>query len=72
MSGLINFINDIKRWINSDPFIARTLVITACIWLLLYLFLPRYEFLDQNHRCDRIKGTVEWYSNQSYNKGWHE
>lgn len=52
-------------------FIIKCVVITLCVWLILYLFYPRYEFFDDTHRANKITGRVEYYSDRSFDKGWH-
>lgn len=53
-------------------FIIKLALITFCLWLLLDLFIPKYEFIDAKHRVNKITGKSEYYSDQSYNVGWHE
>jgi hypothetical protein len=55
-----------------DEFIKKLILITLCIWLLLYLFFPKYQFIDCEHRVNILNGKSEHYSNRSWDRGWHE
>lgn len=53
-------------------FIKKSLIVTLCIGVLLYLFVPRYEFFDKTHRGDRISGKSEYYFSYAGTRKWRE
>jgi len=54
-----------------DDFIIRCVVVTLCIWFLLYNFYPQYEFIDSTHRVNKVSGKSEYYSTGSIDRGWN-
>jgi len=50
-------------------FIIKVLTVTICIYFLLNNFLPKYVFIDENHRCNRVTGKVEYRS--SFTGTWN-
>lgn len=55
-----------------SDFFLRAIVVSFCISLVLYLFYPRYEFIDSNNRVDKVSGKSEYYSGHIATRGWHE
>lgn len=53
-------------------FILKSAVITACIFLLLYCFVPRYHFFDRSHRANVITGQSEQYIDTGTKSRWKE
>jgi hypothetical protein len=65
-----------KDFIQShDNFFTRCLFMTICMTIglsyLLGTYYPRYEFIDATHRVNKVTGKSEYYSSNSYDKGWH-
>jgi hypothetical protein len=49
-------------------FIIKVSFVTFCLGVLLYLFYPCYEFIDETHRVNTITGRVDYYESQYYYK----
>lgn len=68
---IIKFIRCPEMYISGiGLFFLKSVIITMCLSYLFSSFYPRYEFLDAKHRCDKISGKVEYYSDCSYDRGW--
>jgi hypothetical protein len=50
------------------------LVIFLLCLLLITLYSPKqvYHFFDSKHRVNLVTGSSEYYSDQSWDKGWHK
>lgn len=53
-------------------FAIKCVVITLCIGNLLSNYMPKYDFIDNSHRVNKVTGKSEYYSNRCWDKGWHE
>jgi hypothetical protein len=42
-------------------FCKKCIVITACVWFLLYFFFPSYQFINEKHRFNVVNGKSERY-----------
>lgn len=60
--------NLISNHYSLFAFIVKSIVITACLWVLLNSFCPRYYFTEFNKRCNMVSGVCEMDKNYQYTK----
>lgn len=53
-------------------FCIKCVVVTLCIGNLLSNHMPKYHFIDESHRVNKVTGESEYYSDRCWDKGWHK
>jgi hypothetical protein len=67
----LNQIFGLKEYDSLKNFVYKVAFTTFCVWIILYNFYPKYEFIDKEHRYNKITGSIYEYSNSSYMPAWN-